>query len=183
MRRVATPLLAAVVLVLVVSPAYGATATRLLLTAPGAVGMGEEIVIGARLTTVDGQAVAGAVLTLYQVGAVGQRKIDAATANENGVASFAHSELAVAQLTLRVVFAGSAQHGASQADAQVEITDIEIPPAIVMAHAPGSLTKGILFSILGAVWLTYLFAASCVLRIIRSSGEIQPAHLRRMAER
>lgn len=183
MNRVTTSLLAAFVLVLAGGPAYGAMAVRLVLTAPAAVGMGEEIIVEVRLTTVDGRAVAGAVLTLYQVGAVGQHKMGTATTNENGVASFAHSEYTVAHLALRVIFAGDAQHEPGQADAEVAITDVEIPPAVVMAHAPGSLVKGILFSILGAVWLTYLFAASCVIRIIRSSGEIEPARLRRIAMR
>lgn len=144
--------------------------TALTMTAPSAVDLGEELVVEARLTTADGHPVAGVPLTLRQVGAVGERTMAEATTDAGGAASFVHREYTVAALTLKVAFAGNTSYGPSQAEVTVAIAGVEAKPAVVMSHAPGPLTKGILFGLLGSVWLTYLFAASRVVRVARDKG-------------
>lgn len=148
--------------------AVAATPTRLTITAPPTAGMGEDITVEARLSAADGQLLAGATLDLFQVGAVGERVLARVTTDEKGEASFVHNEFTVAHLALRVRFAGDAQHGPAMAQAHLEIFGIEVLPAVVMAHTPSPLVKGVLFSLLGAVWLTYAFAGLCVLRIVRT---------------
>ncbi len=106
-------------------------------------------------------------ITLFQVGAVGQRPMGRATTDEKGAASFLHHEYTLAHLSLRVAFPGDARLGPSQAEADVEITGIEVPPAVVMSHTPSPFVKVVLFSVLGTVWITYAFAGSCILRIVR----------------
>ncbi len=149
--------------------ASAAAPTRLSVTAPASTGMGEEITVEARLTTGEGQPVAGAALTLSQVGIVGQRTMARATTDEQGLASFLHAEFTLAALSLRVAFAGNAGLSPSHADLEVEITGIAVPPAVAMGHAPGPLAKMVLFAVLGSVWLTYAFAASFIVRIRRDS--------------
>ncbi len=141
--------------------------THLRLTLPPAVEIGGEIMVEAALTTADGVPVAGAMLTLFQVGAVGQRLMARTPTDERGLASFLFSEFTVPHLDLRVVFPGDGAHGSSVVDAAVDVSGIDLPPSVLMAHNPGPLTKSVLFSILAAVWLTYGFAASCVVRVTR----------------
>ncbi len=157
-----------------------ATPTRLTLVVPPSVGIGEEITVEARLVTPDGKPAAGASLTLYQVGAVGQRIMARATTDEKGAAQFLHSEFTVADLSLRVAFAGDGRYGPAAADADIAITGVEVPPAVSMSHTPGPLVKGALFSILGAVWITYGFAASCIVRVIRQGRSTAAGQGRRV---
>ncbi len=159
--------LTATALTLLAARASAATPTHLSVTLPESVGMGEDIAIEARLTTSDGQPVAGATLTLFQVGAVGQRPMGQATTDEKGVASFLHHEFTLAHLSLRVGFPGDPRLGPSRAEADVTITGVEVPPSVTMSHTPSPLVKAVLFSVLGAVWLTYTFAGSCILRVFR----------------
>lgn len=163
-------------LVLVVVAAYAglvsaAAPTNLAVTAPPTVGVGEDFTVEAMLRTADGRPLAGAPLTLFQVGAVGERSMAQATTDEKGMAYYNHSEFTVAHLSLRVRFAGNAEHAPAAAQTDVEISGIDVPPAVAMAHTPGPLVKTVLFSILGAVWLTYVFAGSCIVRIVRHSSE------------
>jgi 5-hydroxyisourate hydrolase-like protein (transthyretin family) len=153
-----------------------AAPTRLTLTVPPSVGLGEEITVEARLVSADGKPAAGASLTLYQVGAVGQRAMAKATTDEKGAAAFRHAEYTVADLTFRVDFVGSAEYGASHADADVHVTGIDVPPSVGMAHTPSLLVKGVLVSVLGGVWLTYLYAASHVLRLMREKPDAREHH-------
>ncbi len=143
--------------------------TSLTITAPPSVGMGEDITVEARLSTAIGEPLARVPLSLSQVGAVGEREMAQATTDEKGVASFLHTEFTIAHLLLRVRFAGDAKHGPSAATTRVEISGIDVPPAVVMVDTPSPLVKAVLFSILGAVWLTYTFAGSCIIRIVRQS--------------
>lgn len=165
---------------LMVEPARAATPTRLTLTAPSAVKAREDISIHARLTTDGGRPVPGVIVTLYQVGAVGRHSMGRATTDAKGLASFLHQESTVAYLSLQVVFTGDSRWGSSQAKAEVEITGIEIPPAVVMAHTASPLVKGVVFLVLGSVWATYLFAGSSIVRILRAgrdekgSGTVRP---------
>ena len=159
--------LAAAALTLLAARASAATPTQLTVTAPESVDMGGDIVIEARLTASDGQPVPGAALTMFQVGAVGQRPMGRATTDEKGVASFLHQEYTLAHLSLRVSFPGDARLGPSQAEAEITIAGIKVPPSVTMSHTPSSFVKTILFSVLGTVWITYAFAGSCILRIFR----------------
>lgn len=147
--------------------AQAATPTRLVLTAPSSVALGEEILLEARLTTNGGQPVAGAGLELRQVGAVGERVMAQAVTDAEGRASLGHREYSVSALTLRVAFHGSPSYGPSRADTLVAISGVEAAPTFVMSHAPSPLVKGILFSLLGSIWLTYVYAASRVARVAR----------------
>jgi hypothetical protein len=165
------------------APATAKIPTRLMLTVPASVGMGEEIAIEARFTTADGRPVPGAVLTLSQVGAVGQRAMGRATTDEKGAASFFHNEFTLAALSLRVAFAGDAQYGPATADADLEITGIEVPPAVPMSHTPSPLVKAVLFSVLGSVWATYLFAVSYIFRITREGRDTKEGQTARTADR
>ncbi len=173
--------LAAATLTLPAARASAATPTHLTVTLPQSVGLGEDIVIEARLTAADGQPVAGAVLTLFQAGAVGQRSMGQATTDERGVASFLHHEFTLAHLSLRVGFPGDTRLGPSRAEAGVAITGVEVPPSVTMSHTPSPLVKAILFSVLGAVWMTYAFAASCTLRIIREDRGAKGGGLARIS--
>jgi len=145
--------------------AQAAVPTHLTVNAPASVGLGEEIILEARLATADGQPVAGARLELRQVGAVGERMIAEAQTDAEGTASFVHREYSVAALSLRVAFAGSPSRSGSQADTLVTISGVEPERGVVMSHAPGPLAKGTLFLVLGAVWLTYIYAVSRVVRV------------------
>jgi len=127
----------------------------------------EDITIDAQLVTVDERPVPGAVLTLSQVGVVGQRVMQRVKTDEKGAASFLHNEFTLAHLAVRVAFAGDAQFASAAADAEIAIAGVEVPPAVPMSHAPGLVVKAALFSVLGAVWITYLFAASCIVRVVR----------------
>ncbi len=167
MRRIWIVALAGASLLLWVPPADAATPTRLVLTTPSSVGVGEDITIDAQLVTVDGRPVPGAVLTLSQVGVVGQRVMQRVKTDEKGAASFLHNEFTLAHLAVRVAFAGDAQFASAAADAEIAIAGVEVPPAVPMSHAPGLVVKAALFSVLGAVWITYLFAASCIVRVVR----------------
>ncbi len=150
--------------------AAAALPTRLTVTGPSTVGLAEEISLEARLMTADGRPIEGAALTLFQVGAVGQRAMSTTTTDAQGVAWFLHSEFTVAYMSLRVVYAGDAVHTPASADLAAEVTGIEVAPAVVMRHAPSPLVKTVLFLLLGTVWLTYAFAASSILRIVREGG-------------
>lgn len=165
MRPLLVVLLAAVVLEVFAAPAQAAAPTRISVTAVAAVELGEEIVLDATLLTADGQPVAGERLELRQVGAVGERTMAGAETDASGRASFMHREFMVAALTLRVAFAGTGAHAPSRADVQVSISGIEPQPAVVMSHTPGPLVKGTLVLVLGSVWLTYIYAASRVIRV------------------
>lgn len=145
--------------------ARAAPAARLTLTAPGEVALGEEIELEAHLVGGDGRPVAGAVIELRQVGAVGERLIAHETTDAQGAASFVHREYTVPLLTLRAALRGGAGRAAASADVVVSVSGIEQPPSVVMAHTPGPAIKGILFLLLGSVWLTYLYAASRVARV------------------
>ena len=142
--------------------AEAAVPTRVTLTAPSAVELGEDIQLDARLLTADGRPVPGAALELRQVGAVGERMIAQATTDAQGSASFVHREYTVPALNLRVAFPGNPAQAAAHADVSVSISGIEVEPSVVMAHSPGPLIKGTLFLLLGSVWLTYVYAASRV---------------------
>ena len=72
-------------------------------------------------------------------------------------------------LTLRVAFHGSPSYGPSRADTLVAISGVEVAPTLVMSHAPSPLVKGILFSLLGSIWLTYVYAASRVALVARDT--------------
>jgi hypothetical protein len=160
----------AIIMLTVALPAGAVVPTRITLSAPAFVEIGEDISIEARLTTLDGLPLTGRTLTLYQVGAVGQRVMARETTDEKGVAWFLHNEFTVPFLALRVVFAGDGQYGSSQADVRVEVRGIKVPPSVPMSHSPSPLTKAVLFTILGAVWLTYAYAGTCIVRIIREGG-------------
>lgn len=159
----------AVLGVLVGSAAAAAVPTRLTLTAPSSVELGEEILLEARLVTADGQPVAGASLELRQVGAVGERMMAQATTDADGAAMFVHREYSVAALALRVAFPGSPAASSSHADTLVGISGVEPKPAVIMAHAPSPLVKGTLFVLLGTIWLTYIYAASRVVHVARDT--------------
>lgn len=165
MKPLAIAVAAISTLLLLAASAQAAVPTRLSLTAPSSVGLGEEILLGARLTTTDGQPVVGVRLELRQVGAVGERIMAQAETDAEGRVSFAHREYSIPVITLQVAFQGSMSFTAARAEARVEITGIEPEPAVVMSHTPGPLVKGILFSVLATVWLTYLYAASRVARL------------------
>ncbi len=171
--RPAVSLLAVFLLVLVAvlgmstEWATAAAPTRLSVSRPPIVGLGEEISLEAHLTAADGRPIAGAVLTLLQVGAVGQRVMTTATTDAQGVAWFSHNEFTVTPLSLRIVYAGDSTQAPAGVDLTVEVTGIEVPPAVVMPHAPTLLVRSVLFLLLGTVWLTYAFAASSILRIVR----------------
>ncbi len=165
MRLLLAVLLAAGVLGVFAGPAQAAVPTRISVSAPAAVDLGEEIVLDATLLTADGQPVAGERLELRQVGAVGERTMAGAATDARGRASFTHREFMVAALTLRVAFAGTSAYEPSRADVQVSISGIEPQPAVMMSHTPGPLVKGTLFFVLGSVWLTYIYAASRVIRV------------------
>lgn len=156
---------------LAATQAGAAMPTRLGLAAPRSVEVGEDLTIEARLTTGNGRPVPGATVRLFQVGAVGQRVMAEATTDDNGAVSFLHQEYTLASIVLRVAFAGNTRLAPSQADAEVEVTGIEVSPAVTMSHAPGPLAKGVLFLVLGSVWATYVFAGACVFRIIRDARE------------
>ena len=145
-------------------PAQAAPAPRLTLTGPEQVALGEEILVGARLVGSDGRPLSGAVIELRQVGAVGERVIAEETTDGQGSASFVHREYTVPLLTLRAVVRGGAGQAAS-ADVVVSVSGIELPPSVVMAHAPGPAIKTALVLLLGSVWLTYLYAASRVAHV------------------
>ncbi len=147
--------------------ASAAAPTTLSITAPSSVGAGEDIAVEATLRTAGGESLAGVPLTLFQVGAVGEREMARATTNEKGVAVFRHTESTVADLSLRVRFGGDAKHAPAAAEARVEISGLDTPSAVVMPHTPSPLVKTVLFTILGGVWLTYAFAGSCIIRIFR----------------
>ena len=140
-------------------------ATRLTLTGPATVELGEEIELEARLLTAGGAPLAGAVLELRQVGAVGERVIGEATTDAQGGAFLSHREYTVPVLTLRVAFRGTPAQAASHADFSVTVTGIEVEPSVVMTHSPGPAIKTTLFLLLGSVWLTYIYAASRVARV------------------
>ena len=145
--------------------AEAASPTRVTLTAPSAVELGEEIELEARLLTAGGAPLAGAVLEIRQVGAVGERVIGEATTDAQGVAFLTHREYTVPVLTLRVAFRGTPAQAASHADVSVTVTGIEVEPSVVMTHSPGPAIKTTLFLLLGSVWLTYIYAASRVVRL------------------
>jgi len=140
-------------------------ATRVTLTGPATVRLGEEIALEARLLTSAGAPVGGAVLELRQVGAVGERVITTSTTDAQGTAFLVHREYTVPLLTLRVAFRGSAVLAASHADLSVTVQGIEVEPSVIMAHSPGISIKIPLFLLLGSVWLTYIYAASRVARV------------------
>lgn len=139
--------------------------TRLTLSAPQTVALGDEIELEARLLSGAGRPVPGAVLELRQVGAVGERVIAQETTDAQGTAFFVHREYTVPLLTLRVAFRGGAGQAAAYADAVVPVSGIELRPSVVMAHSPSPAIKGVLFLLLGSVWLTYIYAASRVARV------------------
>ncbi|MBI4280446.1 MAG: polysulfide reductase NrfD [Armatimonadetes bacterium] len=142
--------------------------TRLTVSAPTSVEMGEDLMVEARLTTADGQPLAGAAVILFQVGAVGERVMARAATDEKGMASFRHNEYTIPHITLRVTFAGDARHAPARGGAEVEITGVKVPPSVSMRHTPGPLTRAAIFLVLGGVWLTYAYAGSFILRIARS---------------
>ncbi len=170
MKAAVVLLVLAGILGIITGRATAALPTHLSVTGPSTVGLGEEISVEARLTTADDRPIAGAVLTLFQVGAVGQRAMSTATTDAQGVAWFLHSEFTVAFLSLRAAYTGDAVHAPASADLTVEITGIEVAPAVVMPHSPSLPVKAVLFLLLGIVWLTYAFAASSILRIVREGG-------------
>ena len=170
MKAAVVLLVLAGILGIITGRATAAVSTRLSVTGPSTVGLGEEISVEARLTTADDRPIAGAVLTLFQVGAVGQRAMSTATTDAQGVAWFLHNEFTVAYLSLRVAYAGDAVRVPESADLSVEVTGIEVTPAVVMPHTPSLPVKTVFFLLLGTVWLTYAFAASSILRIVREGG-------------
>lgn len=165
MKRLTVAILVAYGLAVLAASAQAASPTRLTLSAPEAVGLGEEIFVEATLVTGDGQAVAGERLEFRQVGVVGERVIAEAATDARGQALFIHREFMVPALTLRVAYAGTPAHGPSQADVQVAVDGIEPQPAVVMSHTPSPLVKATLSLVLGSVWLTYIYAASRVIRV------------------
>lgn len=148
-------------------------ATRVELVGPPTVAVGEEFEIEARLRTTEGVPIAGAVLELRQVGAVGERGIDEAATDAQGTAFLIHREYTVPVLTLRVVFRGTAAHAPSYADVSVDVTGIEVEPPVIMSHSPGPAVKTTLFLLLGSVWFTYVYAASRVVRVAREDRRIR----------
>src|SRR3972149_351186 len=112
-----------------------------------------------------GAPLAGAVLELRQVGAVGERVIGEATTDAQGGAFLSHREYTVPVLTLRVAFRGTPAQAGSHADFRVTVTGIEVEPSVVMTHSPGPAIKTTLVLLLGRVWLTYIYAASRVARV------------------
>lgn len=162
--------MAVVALSALAGAAAAAVPTRVALTAPTSVDLGEEILLEARLVTADGQPVADAPLELRQVGAVGERVMAQSTTDADGTATFVHREYSVASLALRVAFAGGPAASASHADVLITINGVEPKPAVVMSHAPSLLVKGILFSLLGTIWFTYIYAVSRVVRVARETG-------------
>ena len=147
-------------------------ATRVILTAPAAVELGEPIEIEARLLTSSGVPIAGAALELRQVGAVGERVIGQSTTDAQGTAFLSHREYMVPWLTLRVAFRGTALQAASYADVSVTVNGIEVEPSVVMSHSPGVSIKTALFLVLATVWLTYIYAASRAARVALEARRI-----------
>ncbi|HET6948615.1 MAG TPA: hypothetical protein VFJ45_12465 [bacterium] len=139
--------------------------TRLTLSGPSAVELGEEIALEARLLTGGGAPIPGAVLELRQVGAVGERGLRQATTDAQGMALLTHREYSVPVLTLRATFAGTSALAPAHADLRVTVNGVRVPPSVAMAHRPGLAIKTALFLLLGTVWLTYLYAASRVARV------------------
>ncbi len=140
-------------------------ATRVVLTGPQSVALGEEIGLEARLLTAAGAPVSGAALELRQVGAVGERFITTSTTDAQGNAYLSHREYTVPWLTLRVAFRGTAVQAPSHADLSVAVNGIEVPPSVVMSHSPAASIKTLLFLVLATVWLTYAYAASRAVRL------------------
>jgi len=148
-------------------PAAAAPApTRMTLTGPEVAELGDEIELEARLRTAGGAPIPEAVLEFRQVGAVGERVIGEVTTDAQGVAFLSHREYTVPALTLRVAFRGTPAQAASHADVSVAISGIEVEPSVVMTHSPGLAIKTTLFLLLGSVWLTYIYAASRVARVV-----------------
>lgn len=147
-------------------------ATRVTLTGPESVGLGEEIGLEARLLTAAGAPIAGAVLELRQVGAVGERVITTSTTDAQGNAYLSHREYTVPWLTLRVAFRGTTLQAASSAEVSVTVNGIEVEPSVVMSHSPSVSIKTTLFLVLATVWLTYAYAASRAARVALEARRI-----------
>lgn len=173
MKRLMIIALMLLVFVIVAAPASAApAATRVTLTGPASVRLGEEIGLEVRLLTAEGAPIAGTRLELRQVGAVGERVITTGTTDAQGTAYLGHREYTVPQLTLRVAFRGTAVYSASHADISVTVTGIEAAPSVVMSHSPATSIKIPLFLVLATVWLTYVYAASRAVRVALEARRI-----------
>lgn len=168
-------MVAVLVLLAAVAPVWAAEPTRVVVTAPPEVSLGDTVTVRVAVTDGKGAPVAGATVTLLTPAtfgsASGEMKLGQATTDAAGRASIAYEARSEGQQTLIARFAGNRSYAPAEASQSFSVTgSAQLFHQEAGVKVPG-IGVWILAVLLSAFWSVYMVVMVLITRIAREGRE------------